>query len=304
MNLRIIFMGSPEFAIPILKELASNFTVQCVFTQPDRPSGRNRVLKAPPIKEVATMFGLDIFQPEKLKSPGVIEKVQNLNPDLIVVAAYGQILRPNILNLPKYGCLNVHASLLPRWRGASPIYAVILAGDKTTGATIIKMDDGIDTGAILAQESLIIEENDTLKSLSDKLSLLGAKLVIKTIPDYINGRVQLRNQEADKATYSPQLKKEDGLLNFEKPAEILERQIRACNPWPGAFFDFEGQQIKVLKAKIQAQVFLPIGKREIIGKRPMIGTCDGALEIIELQPASKKKMSGEQFLQGARSWIN
>lgn len=297
-------MGSSGFAVPVLEELAANFHVESVFTQPDRPSGRKRLLKAPPVKEAAVALNLSVFQPEKLKLPEVLEKIRGIAPDLIVVAAYGQILKSDILHLPKYGCLNVHASLLPKWRGAAPIYAAILAGDERTGVTIMKMDEGIDTGMILAQDALAIENDDTTESMTKKLSNLGAKLLVETIPAYVDGKIQLCEQDDSKATYTHQLKKEDGLLNFDKPGDLLERQIRACQPWPGAYFIFNGRPIKVLKAKHIPESTLPAGSRGTSGRNPAIGTARGVLELIQLQPAGKTVMTGEQFLCGARNWID
>lgn len=302
MDLKIIFMGSPEFAVPVLEELAAKFTVECVFTQPDRPSGRKRLLKAPPVKKAAFALKLLVYQPEKLKSPEVLEKIKRITPDLIVVTAYGQILRSDVLNLPKYGCLNVHASLLPRWRGASPIYAAILAGDDHTGVTIMKMDEGIDTGMILAHDSLSIESDDTTESLSKKLALSGAKLLVKTIPGYIDGKIRLQKQDESKATYTKQLKKQDGLLLFDQPGDLLERQIRACQPWPGAYFYFNEHPMKVLKARYRLDLSLPAGSRGILEKYPIIGTSRGVLELIQMQPAGKTVMTGDQFLLGVRNW--
>lgn len=297
-------MGSPDFAVPVLRGLAAEYEVNGVVTQPDRPAGRKNIVTPPPVKIAAAELGLRIFQPEKLNRPEVFEIIQGLNPDLIVVAAYGQILRNNILDLPKYGCLNVHSSLLPRWRGAAPIFAAILHGDEFSGITIMKMDAGIDTGEFLVQEKIKIKQSETQLTLGAALAELGSSLLVKTIPDYISGMIQLIHQDSSLATYSLQLKKEDGRLDFSKPAIDLERQVRACDPWPGAYFDYESSVIKVWESKVNPDVTLPPGKRGIKNRIPVIGTSEGSLEILQLQPPGKTRMTGEQFLNGARDWKN
>lgn len=297
-------MGSPEFSVPILANLAREFEVVGVVTQPDKPAGRKKILTSPPVKSTADDLGIKVLQPEVLKEPGVFEMMQKFQPDLIVVAAYGQILRSNILNLPKFGCINVHASYLPRWRGASPIYAALLNGDQTSGVSIIRMDAGIDTGDVLVQESMPIQLDDTQDSLSKKLSYLGAEMVVKAIPSYTQGDIIPRPQDESKATYCSQLKKEDGVLDFTKPAEDLERQVRACDPWPGAYFYFGENTVRVLSARVNKEIQLAPGQRGIVNRIPVIGTGRGSLEILELQPAGKASMTGNQFINGVRNWVN
>ncbi len=301
MNTRIVFMGSPDFAVPTLRALAAHYPVVGVVTQPDRPAGRGNQLTPPPVKIVAQELGMEILQPEKLRTPEAFAQLQAWNPGLIVVAAFGQILRPNVLELPPYGCINVHASLLPRWRGAAPIQAAILAGDKETGITIMKMDAGLDTGPMLSQKAIDILPSDTGGSLFQKLSALGGELLLETLPRYLGGGLQPQPQPVDGSTYAPMLKKEDGLLDFTRPASELERLVRAFSPWPGAYMTWKDAPLKIHKAHTQA------GKREpathtIVDGLPAIGTADGLLVLDELQPAGKKPMPGKAFLAGVRDW--
>ena len=191
---------------------------------------------------------MDVIQPEKLRAPEAINQLRLWNPDLIVVAAFGQILKPDVLALPLHGCVNVHASLLPRWRGAAPIQAAILAGDVETGVTIMDMDQGVDTGAIINQRVIKIERDDTSGSLSEKLSQLGADLLIETLPRYLLGELKSQSQDENRVTYAPMLKKEHGLLDFTKPVEELVRRVRAYNPWPGAYFEWNGGMLKIHRA--------------------------------------------------------
>lgn len=295
-------MGSPEFASGVFKRLTINFPVVAVFTQPDRPAGRGKVLTPPPVKTAALEAGIPVFQPERLRKPEAFAELAELAPDLIIVAAYGQILRQQVLDLPKFGCVNVHASLLPRWRGAAPIQAAILAGDRETGVTIMKMDAGIDTGPMLARRALEITPNDDSDSLSERLSQLGAELLVETLPAILAGAVTPVPQVEEGATYASMLKKEDGLLDFSQPAVALERKIRAYTPWPGAYFLFDGQPIKIKRAVVREESPLPEGQAGILTGLPAMGTATGCLLFEELQPAGKKMMSGKDFLRGARTW--
>src|SRR5258708_36432532 len=224
---RIVFMGTPEFAVAPLRALAEAHTVLGVVTQPDRPSGRGRPLEAPPVKQFAVQAGLPIIQPQRLRVPEALAQLQAWAPELIVVAAFDQILRPAVLDLPPHGCLNIHGSLLPRHRGAAPIAAAILAGDSQTGITIMRMDPGLDTGPMLASRGLDILPDDTTGTLTERLAPLGAGLLLDVIPDYLAGRLQPMTQDEPLATYTPQLKKEDGRLDFTRPVIELERRVRA-----------------------------------------------------------------------------
>ncbi len=295
-------MGSPEFAEPVLRKLASHYQVIGVVTQPDRPSGRGQVLTFPPVKILAKELNLPLIQPHKLSEPGALQQLQRWAPDIIVVAAFGQILRPVILDLPKHGCINVHASLLPRWRGAAPIQAAILNGDEYTGVTIMRMDPGIDTGPILSQRSLPIAQNDTGERLSVKLSNLGSDLLIETLPAYLSGHLMLKEQDSTHATYAPMLKKEDGLLDFGLPAIDLDRQVRAFNPWPGTFMEWNGQILKVHHVHVVNQPTDKPGKHLVIDGTPAITTAQGILVLDDLQLAGRKIQTGQEFLRGIRNW--
>lgn len=303
MSIRIVFMGSPDFALPSLSALAAagNYQVVGVVTQPDRAAGRGRELKAPPVKTLALELNISIVQPEKLRE--ATAQLQKWNPDLIVVAAFGQILKRDILDLPCYGCINVHASLLPRWRGAAPINAAILNGDEETGVTIMQMDAGLDTGSMLARKSIRIRHDDTAGSVSQALSTLGADLLNETLPEYISGRLTPQPQPAEGVTYAPMLKKEDGRLDFAYTAVELERRVRAMNPWPGAWFEWNGNLLKVLRASVVSGEKSPVsGGRLTVEGRPAVQSAEGVLILDEVQPAGKKAMPGKSFLVGAREW--
>ena len=303
MSIRVVFMGSPDFALPSLRALQKTYQVVGVVTQPDRASGRGRELKSPPVKALALELNLPLMQPEKLRQPEAMEQLRLWNPDLIVVAAFGQILKPDVLDLPRYGCINVHASLLPRWRGAAPINAAILHGDEETGVTIMKMDVGLDTGPMLTQRAIRLTRDDTAGSVFESLSRLGADLLIETLPDYLSGKITPRPQPEDGVTYAPMLKKEEGLLDFTRPAEELERRVRAFNPWPGAFMQVDGVLLKVHRAHAEAGNE-SAGSRLVYRNQLAVGTGSGLLILDEVQPAGKKSMSGAAFLSGARGWEN
>ncbi len=299
---KIIFMGSADFSLPILRKLAENYSITAVVTQPDRPSGRGQTLTPPPVKILAQELGLECFQPPKLRAPESFAKLSAWNPDLIVVAAYGQILRQNVLDLPPLGCINVHASLLPRWRGAAPIQAALLHGDKISGITIMKMDAGIDTGEILSQRELEIFANDNAQSLTIRLAKLGADLLIETLPRYLRGEIIPIAQDSSLATYAPMLKKEDGLLDFSRSVFELERHVRAFYPWPGSYILWNEQPLRITQAQVEPDPNATPGKRVVINKKPALGARDGWLVIEQLQPAGKKVMTGDVFLRGARNW--
>ncbi len=299
---RIVFMGSPEFALPVLRKLAGQYSVAGVITQPDRPAGRGRVLTPPPIKILADELNLPVIQPRKLSEPDVIPQINLWAPDVIVVAAFGQILRPAVLDLPQFGCINVHASLLPRWRGAAPVQAAILHGDEQTGVTIMRMDPGIDTGPTLIQKSIQISGEDTAGKLIAKLSEIGAELLMETLPLYLSGKLVSKTQDDSLATYAPMIKKEDGLLDFSTTAIDLDRKIRAFYPWPGAFTYWNDQILKIHRAHPVKAPSKPAGKKIIHQKLPAIMTGKGVLVLDELQLAGRNIQTGESFLHGARSW--
>ncbi len=295
-------MGSPDFALPTLNALAEGFNIVGVVTQPDRPAGRGRKVHPPPVKILAEKLGLPIIQPLTLKDPEAIMQIEHMNPDVIVVAAFGQILRKDVLTLPRFGCVNVHASLLPRWRGAAPIQAAVLH-DEITGVTIMKMDQGLDTGPILDQRSIPIPTDRTAGDMFSILAQMGADLLVETIPRYFQGEIEPQPQDDAKATYAPRLKKEDGQLDFNKSAYFLARQVRAYHPWPGTFQFFEDLYIKVIKEHaVKAEKSIP-GKRYVVDNSPAWGTAEGLLVLDQLQPAGKMPMTGEAFLHGTRNWL-
>jgi methionyl-tRNA formyltransferase len=298
---KIVFMGSPDFALSTLRALYENYPVLGVVTQPDRAAGRGRELKPPPVKTLALELGIPIIQPEKLRQPEAMEQLHIWNPDAIVVAAFGQILKQDVLDLPPYGCINVHASLLPRWRGAAPINAAILHGDEETGVTIMKMDVGLDTGPILSQRSVRIESDETAGSLFEKLSALGADLLLDTLPEYFSGEITPRPQPEEGETYAGMMEKQEGKLEFSQPAKELERKVRAFNPWPGTYFEWDGNLLKVHRAGIGIGKMRE-GERGVYLGLPAVGTAENILVLEEVQPAGKKPMPGKAFLAGARNW--
>jgi methionyl-tRNA formyltransferase len=301
MSIRLVFMGSPDFAVPALSALAAHYSIVGVVTQPDRPSGRGMTLTPPPVKMTAQALGIPVIQPEKLRQPEAFQQLVEWQPDLIVVAAFGQLLRPNVLELPRYGCLNIHASLLPRYRGAAPIQAAILAGDAEAGITIMKMDAGLDTGPMLSQRAIPIAVDETGGSLFEKLSKLGGELLLETLPDYLSGKLTPVPQPETGVTHVGMIKKEDGLLDFTHTALELERRIRAFSPWPGTFMPWGNGSLKIHRAHVKpgrAETW----KQGVIEGLPAVGTADGWIVFDELQPAGKSKMSGKAFLAGGRKW--
>jgi len=299
---RIVFLGSPEFAVPTLRKLNEQFLVVGVVTQPDRPSGRGQTLKSPPVKQIASEINLPVIQPRKISELAALHQLHAWAPDIIVVTAFGQILRSEVLDLPIYGCVNVHASLLPRWRGAAPIQAAILNGDEQTGITIMRMDPGIDTGLILNQVPIQLSGAETAGALSSTLSNLGADLLIKTLPGYLDGSLAPIPQDDSLATYAPMIKKEAGLLDFSQPAPVLERKVRAFDPWPGAYTFWNNGMLKIHRTHFSEGLLAPPGKRIIRENLPAYTTGQGILVIDNLQPAGKNPMDGKTFLRGARGW--
>ncbi|MCP4140850.1 MAG: methionyl-tRNA formyltransferase [Chloroflexi bacterium] len=299
---RIVFMGSPDFAAIALKRLAQDFNVVGVVSQPDRRGGRGKKLISPPVKILADELEIPTIQSHRIRDDDAMDELRRFAPDLIVVAAYGQILRPNLLELPRYGCINIHGSLLPRWRGAAPIQASILHGDAETGITIMLMDEGIDTGDMLSKRAIPIANDDTAGTLFDKLAPLGAELLVETLPKYLSGEITPQSQPAEGSTYAKMLKKADGLLNFSKTATELERQVRAFSPWPGTFFEWNEKPLKVHRAHVDGQKSPGIGSKLKVKGVPAVGTAEGVLVLDQVQPAGKKRMDGKSFLAGGRVW--
>jgi methionyl-tRNA formyltransferase len=304
-TMRSVFMGSPEFALPALESLESQTQIVGVVTQPDRPAGRGREMTRPPIKILAEKLGLPLIQPATLRTPEALDQLRAWHPDIIVVTAFGQILRPEVLSLPRYGCVNLHASLLPQHRGASPIAAAILAGDLETGVTLMKMDPGLDTGPVLGARRLSIQDSDTSESLGQKLSLLAAETLTEFLPVYLRGEITPRPQDESRATYAPRLRKEDGRMDFQQPAEILDRKVRAFHPWPGTYTLWKGQPLRILEVRSE-----PGGRQAAPGmtveksRFPAIQTVDGFLILLKVQPSGKRVMAGDEFLRGAREFLS
>ena len=303
-TMRSVFMGSPEFALPSLDSLKSQTQIVGVVTQPDRPAGRGREMTPPPVKVLSEKLGLPVIQPIKLRTPEAMDQLRAWHPEIIVVAAFGQILRPEVLSLPPYGCVNLHASLLPRHRGASPIAAAILAGDRETGVTLMKMDPGLDTGPVLAQKRMPIQVSDTAETLGRKLALLAGETLTEFLPVYLRGEIVPRPQDDSLATYAPQLHKEDGRLDFHQPAEILQRKVRAFHPWPGTFTVWKGQPLRIVGSKTE-----PNDREAAPGTTvekshfPAIRTSEGLLILVQVQPAGKRIMTGDEFLRGAKDFL-
>ena len=302
MTITVVFFGSPEFAIPSLKAIVNEYDVVGVVTQPDRPAGRGKVLTPPPIKKLAEEFGIPTLQPNRLKDPGVIEQLNEWKADVFIVAAFGQIFRKNILEIPKFGLINVHASLLPRWRGASPIQAAILAGDEETGVSIMKIDAGIDTGDVFAQQHVVIEPQETAGELSERLALVGAELLVRTLPEYLSGNNHGIHQNDEFASYAGMINKEDAILNIEEPAETLARRVRAYQPWPIAKIDIDEIRMLIHKAHPAPGIHKKPGIKFIYQNYPAITTGDGLLVLDQIQFAGKKVVDGRAFLQGNREW--
>lgn len=306
---RTVFMGSPEFALPSLRRLIeAGYPIVGVYTQPDRPVRRGRELieTPPPVKRLARSAGLPVFQPERLRGPA-LDGLVALAPDLIVVAAYGLILPRRALDLPRHGCVNVHASLLPRHRGAAPIAGAILSGDAETGVTLMLMDAGIDTGPAIAQAAEPIRPDDTTGTLTPRLADLGADLLARTLPDWIAGRIDPQPRDESQATYWPLVKREDARLDWSRPAVELERAVRAYQPWPVAYAVWAGREIRILTAAVLPDVQAAEPGEVIEGRNldqigvrraPVVGTGAGGLALLRVQPAGGRPVDGAAFLNG------
>ena len=307
MNANVVFSGTPDFAIPTLRALVAApwANVIGVVTRPDRPAGRGRRLTPPPVKRAAMEYDLPIFQPESLRDPQAIARLAAWEPDVIVVAASGYLLPQRVLDIPPKGCVNVHASLLPRWRGAAPIAAAIRAGDTTTGVTVMCMDAGLDTGPILAQRTTPIHPDDTRGSLHDRLAQIGADLLVETLPAYLSGELQPHPQPDEGATYAPPLRKEDGRLDWTQPADVLDRQVRAVTPWPGAFTTWQGRRLKVVRATPVPhwRGEAPPGTMVRLEDGYAVATGEGALRLEVVQMAGKRPMDVATFICGQRNCV-
>lgn len=303
MTLKIIFMGTPDFAVPALKALNDHYEIVTVVTQPDKPKGRGRKTQPSPVKTLALAENLPILQPKTLRDADVQAQLAALSPDLIVVAAFGQILPETVLNLPPHGCINIHASQLPRWRGAAPIAAAIRAGDAEAGVTLMKMDEGLDTGDIIRVKTIPIEAHHTRATLTDALSILGADLLIETLPDWLSGKITSQKQDNTLATFAPRLKKAEGHIDWQQSAIEIERHIRAFSPQPGTFSLWGDTRVKILAAQVDAAGKAHAGEIVQNGKVIAVGTGDGLLTLTEIQPAGKRAMRALDFARGAKDFI-
>ncbi len=298
--MRVVFMGTPQFAVPTLQALIEKHDVVGVFTQPDRPAGRGKKLNSPPVKQVALQSKIAVFQPEKINDSAVIEQLRKLQPEVIVVVAYGQILKREILNLPHFGCLNVHASLLPRWRGASPIQTAIVAGDKRSGVTIMQMDKGLDTGDMLYSVPLSIDSQMTAGQLHDELMTLGATALLTTLEQLQSGVAKAVKQNEGEATYAPLIDRKMAAIDWTAEAQAIVNLIRGYNPWPSAHCELGGVKMKIHRA---ANVDLESAGKpgEVVAVTPDyidIACAKGALRLLEIQPANSKRMEVSAYLRG------
>lgn len=302
---RVVFMGTPQFSTPTLSALAeSGYDVVGVVTQPDRPSGRGRKLEPSPVKRRAIEHGFAVFQPETLRTAEAIAQLAALQPDVIVVAAFGQILRSAVLALPPRGCVNVHASLLPRWRGAAPIQAAILAGDQVTGSTIMLMDEGMDTGPLLSQAALEIRPDETAGALTERLSQHGAALLAETLPRWLAGELSPQPQDGSLATLCRPVRKEQGVIDWSRPAVEIARAVRAYTPWPGALTHWNGVPLKVQQAQaLTSHVGEPAGTVVESQGALAVVTGDGLLRLDSVQLAGRNQTTGEEFARGQRGFV-
>ncbi len=307
--MRIVFMGTPGFSVPALEYLVkSEYRVAGVYTQPDRPTGRGRTLEQSPVKKIALEYGLEVFQPVKLRNSEEVQRLAALKPDLILVAAFGQILPQSVLDIPPFGCLNIHPSLLPRYRGATPIPSALLDGDKETGVTIMLMDAGTDTGSIVSQIIVGIEPQDTTESLSNRLAQAGVRLLAETLTLWFDRSLKPQPQDGSKATYTTPITKEDGVINWQMSAEEISRRVRAFYPWPGCYTWWQGKLLKILEAvALHKDRDLSPGKVIALapGQPAAVGveTGEGVLGLIRIQLEGKRALTAAEFLLGQRTFV-
>lgn len=304
-QIRVVFLGSPQFAVPSLNALieASEIHIPLVVTQPDRPAGRGRKLQPPAVRLAADASGIDVLQPETLRDGEVIEQIRQANPDLIVVVSYGEILRNDILRLPPLGCLNVHPSLLPAYRGSLPIQAPILNGDTETGVTVIKLIRRMDAGPIVARRSYTLRGDETAGSLSEDLSELAAKMLPGVIKRWADGDLTEQEQDETLASYTRELRKADAAIDWSWSNQYIERFVRAMNPWPGAWTTLDGQRLSVLSAGLASEPGIEAAQPGAIVEREgrvYAGANSGLVELLDVQPAGKKSMPASAWIRGLR----
>ena len=305
--MKLIFMGSPEFSVPSLEHLLLNrYRVAAAFTQPDKPAGRGRALAAPPVKKVAIDWGIPVFQPVRLRDADAVAQIACLHPDLIIVAAYGQILPQSVLDIPIRGCINVHPSLLPKYRGASPIASAILSGDEFTGVSIMQMDAGMDTGPVLARAAVRIAPWDTTGSLTGRLSQVAAGLLQEVLVRWVRGEIEPQLQDEAAATCTRQFTKEDGEIDWRQPAADIWRQVRAFNPWPGCYTVWRGRQLRIIEAlPLPGMEAGEAGSVVALAKGTAafgVQTGKGTLGVLQVQLEGKRTMPAEEFLRGQREF--
>ncbi len=298
--MRIVFMGTPEFAVPCLQKLIDcGHEITGVFTQPDKPQGRKMILTPPPVKALALENGLTVYQPQKMKDGTALEMLKEANPELVIVVAYGKILPKEILEFPKYGCINIHASLLPKLRGAAPIQWSVINGCEKTGVTSMQMDEGLDTGDMLITSELEIGENETAGELHDRVSALGAEVLEQTITALQNGELKPEKQNHAEFTYAPMLSKELSPIDWNLPAREVHNKIRGLSPWPSATAVLNGKKVKIHKSVVASQKGGAAGEVAENGKRLVVACGDGnCIEILNLQAEGKKAMSAADFMRG------
>lgn len=300
-DVRIVFMGSPAFAVPSLHALVrEGYNVALVVTQPDRPAGRGGRFQPPDVKVAAEELGLNVLQPETLKDEMIRDMLRGIGADVFVVAAYGKILPRAVLDIPRRGCVNVHASLLPRWRGASPIDAAILAGDAETGVSIMELVQKMDAGPVIAQASTPILPDDTTESLEPRLAELGARILVDALPGWLDGSIVAQPQDEALVTTCTLIKKEDGFLRASMSAAEAERAVRAYRPWPGTYVIYNGERLMIWKAHVESSESAPAGSLAVRNKQPAIAFAGGWLVLDEIQRSGSKRLSGTEFLNGER----
>ncbi len=303
---KIVFMGTPDFAVPCLESLIANHETIGVVTQPDRPAGRGRQMQPSPVKVTALANNIPVYQPVSLRSEESIEPIREWAPDIIIVAAFGQILRTHLLNLPPKGCLNIHASLLPRWRGAAPIQYALLAGDEESGVSLMRMDKGLDTGPVYVQQKILIHPDETAETLHDRLAILGAKMLENYLAKILDGELEAEDQVDSLCTYAPMLRKDSGVIDWNQPANQIDRHIRAMTPWPSAFTTWQGKRLKILAAKVLAHHELPAGVTGQVVPVPgsaAVRTAAGGILLNRLQLAGKRAALIAEFLRGHPDFI-
>ena len=301
--MKIVFLGTPEFAVPVLKKLLSEAEVLAVYSQPDKPVGRGLKMQASPVKQLALAHGIPVYTPEKVSVPEEIERIQALKPDFLVVVAFGQILKLPIIQAAKYGTINIHSSLLPRWRGAAPIQWAILGGDQETGITTMMIVPKLDAGDILLQEKIVITRDDTATTVHDRLSLLGAEMIVPTLQGLMNQEITPRVQDETQVTYAHKLTKEMEVLNWSSSAREFDLKVRALNPWPGTRIETKaGEKIKIKRGRIIEHFPGKITPGELFasGGELMLSCRDGLYQVFELQEEGKKSVQGADFINGLK----